>query len=115
MDILDIEGWCKVPGEQQPVRIERMAFWVTSDCHTRMEAAEEELLASGGKEIFVDADPETLKLETTPDCGPLTDCQFRVYINSSDHRGHFHLVGHRAMDQGLVYSSAVMVDQIQAG
>lgn len=115
MDILDIEGWCKVPGQEEPVRIERMAFWVTSECHDQMEAAEEKLLASGGKEAFVDADLESLKLETSPDCGPLADCQFRVYINSSDHRGHFHLVAHRALDDALVYSSAVMVDQIQAG
>lgn len=115
MDILDIEGWCKVPGEKDPMRLERMAFWVTSDSHERMEAAEEALLASGDKELFVDVDPDTLKLETSPECGQLEDCQFRVYINSSDHRGHFHLVGHRAVDHALVYSGAVMVDQIQAG
>ena len=115
MDVLDIEGWCKIPGQQEAMPIERMAFWIPSDAHDRMEAAEEELLASGAKEAFVDVDPDSLGLEMSPDCGPLEDCQFRVYINSSDHRGHFHLVGHRAVDHALVYSQAVMVDQIQAG
>jgi hypothetical protein len=115
MDTLDIEGWYQIADQEQPVRIDRMIFCVTSDSHDRMEAAEEALLASGDKEAFVDVDIDSLNLNTSPDCGPLEDCQFRVYINSSDHRGHFHLVGHRAIDHGLVYSSAVMVDQIQAG
>jgi len=42
--------------------------------------------------------------------GPLSDCQMRVYIHNE--RGQFHLVGHRASDGSLIYSNAVLIDQL---
>lgn len=113
METLDIEGWYQEAGKSRPIHIDHMQFRLSGRDHLNMEQAEEALLASEDKERFVDADLATLDLHMTPDCGPLSDCQFRVYINSSDQRGHFHLVGHRASDHGLVYSNAMMVDQLQ--
>ncbi|CAD5202420.1 hypothetical protein [Pseudomonas sp. FEN] len=40
------------------------------------------------------------------------DSQFRVYLSARDQRGQLHLVGHRESDGSLVYSNAVMIDQL---
>ncbi len=112
MNTMEIDGWCKVPGHSDPEHIDLMHFRVSEDCHLKLEAAEEELLQSSDKERFVEADLASMELELPPDFGPLSDCQFRVYINPRDQRGQFHLVGHRASDHSLVYSNAVMVDQL---
>ncbi|MCY1558702.1 hypothetical protein D9M68_956600 [compost metagenome] len=52
-----------------------------------------------------------MELSTPEECGPLSDIQWRVYLDA-DERGQFHLVGHRASDGGLVYTNAVMIDQL---
>lgn len=112
MDTLDIEAWCK-PAENaksQPMGL--IHFHIDENCHLRLEQAETQLLSSGDPEIFLDVDRDQLELETPEECGVLSDCQLRVYLNPNDHRGHFHLVGHRANDGSLVYTNAVMVDQL---
>ncbi|MNO05938.1 hypothetical protein D3C81_2275160 [compost metagenome] len=60
---------------------------------------------------MVDVDMATLGLKIPDACGALSDCQFRVYL-SDDQRGQFHLVGHLARDGSLIYSNAVMIDQL---
>jgi len=49
-------------------------------------------------ERFIDVDMDTMELETPAECGALTDCQLRVYLDKHEHRGQFHLVAHRASD-----------------
>jgi len=51
-------------------------------------------------------------LVTPQECGPLSDCRLRVYLSAGDERGQFHLVGHRASDGSLIYTNAVMIDQL---
>jgi len=53
-----------------------------------------------------------MELITPEECGPLSDCQLRVYLSAGDQRGQFHLVGHRASDGSLIYTNAVMIDQL---
>ncbi|MOA19951.1 hypothetical protein D3C78_1403630 [compost metagenome] len=63
-------------------------------------------------EVMVDVDVASLDLVLPEGYGPLSDCQFRVYLGGEDQRGQFHLVGHRASDGSLIYSNAVMIDQL---
>lgn len=112
MNTLTVEGWYKPAGSDKPVPIERVRFHINETCHLQLERAEEELEQSGTGEKLIPVDASTLALETPADCGPLEDCHLRVYRGGIDHRGHFHLVGHRATDRGLVYTKPVMVDQL---
>lgn len=112
MNTLTLEGWYKQPGTDNPQPIECIHFRVSEECHLRLEAAEEQLQKTQQPEVFVDLDMSALELETSTDCGPLRDCQLRVYLHPLNSRGHFHLVGHKTSDNSLVYSNAVMVDQL---
>ncbi len=111
MNTLSIEGWCKPAGAQKSTPIGLFHFRVSEPDHLRLEQAEERLQASGEAETMVDVDISTLELEPPQECGPLSDCQMRVYLDA-DKRGQFHLVGHRQSDGSLVYTNAVMVDQL---
>ena len=112
MNTLNIEGWCKTGAEKHSTPMGFIQFHVSEADHLRLEQAEAELQAEQKSELMVAADMSSLHLETPQECGPLADCQYRVYLSSSDHRGQFHLVGHRARDGSLVYTNAVMVDQL---
>ena len=109
---LDVGGWCKHNNNTRPEPVNTIHFHISQNCHLLLEQAEEELQKTHEREKFLEMDPDALELEVSPDCGPLADCQFRVYLDPVDHRGHFHLVGHRASDNSLVYSNAVMVDAL---
>ena len=108
---LDVGGWCRKDRGGKPEPVNTIHFHVSQECHLLLEQAEEELKQTHQPEKILDIDMSTLDLTTSSDCGPLSDCQFRVYLDP-DERGHFHLVGHRASDHGLVYSNAVMVDAL---
>ncbi|MFA5493959.1 MAG: hypothetical protein WC247_04205 [Porticoccaceae bacterium] len=112
MNTVSIEGWRKPPGADKPVPIEILQFHISDECHLQLEQAEEKLQQTDEGEIFVDVDRDTLDLETSADCGDLKDCRLRVYLGPLDQRGQFHLVGYRVSDHSLVYSNAVMVDQL---
>lgn len=112
MNNLTIEGWCRKPGSAAPIPLEGIRFHISDSCHIELEAAEEELLKTQAPEKFVDVEMTSLELEMPPEIGPLSDCQFRVYLGPLDSRGQFHLVAHRASDNGLVYTNPVMVDQL---
>ena len=112
MDNLMVEGWCKQPGMDKPTRLERIRFHISPQRHLELEAAEEELYRTHEPEKLVDVDMGELALEMPPEVGQLADCQLRVYLGALDNRGLFHLVGHRASDNSLVYTNAVMVDQL---
>ncbi|MDO8697397.1 MAG: hypothetical protein Q7J74_09840 [Pseudomonas sp.] len=112
MNTLNIEGWCKTGADKHSTPMGFINFHVSEADHLRLEQAEAELQTAETPELMVAADMSTLNLETPQECGPLADCQYRVYLSSNDHRGQFHLVGHRASDGSLVYTNAVMVDQL---
>lgn len=111
MNTLTIEGWCKARGAATSTSMGQFQFHVSEPEHLRLERAEEHLQKTREPEIMVDADVTTMALSTPDECGPLADIQWRVYLDA-DERGQFHLVGHRASDGSLVYTNAVMVDQL---
>lgn len=112
MNTLTIEGWCKPEGASKSTRIESLHFRVSEEAHLAMEDAEEKLQDSGTTEVFVTPDMEGLELQTSADCGELTDCKFRVYLNADDQTSNFHLVAKRVSDGALIYSDAVLVEFI---
>jgi hypothetical protein len=113
MNTLTIEGWCKTSDDSKPLALGDIHFHVSLADHLRLEAAEEHLNKTHEAEIMVDVDMSEMNLIMPPECGPLSDCQFRVYLSArGDQRGQFHLVGHRESDGSLVYSNAVMIDQL---
>lgn len=111
MNTLTLEGWCKPQGHTRSSPIQSIHFRVSDEAHLRLEEAERALQKYQHPEMFVDVELDEMELATSSDCGPLADCQLRVYLDSTD-RGQFHLVGHRAVDRSLVYSNAVMIDQL---
>jgi hypothetical protein len=112
MNTLTIEGWCKASGAKKSTPMGQFHFYVSEPDHMRLEQAEERLQQTHEPEVMVDADMSTMELVTPEECGPLSDCQWRVYLSEGDQRGQFHLVGHRASDGSLIYTNAVMVDQL---
>ncbi|WP_339462252.1 hypothetical protein [Pseudomonas sp. EA_105y_Pfl2_R69] len=112
MNTLTIEGWCKPNPAQKSTPMGQIQFHLSESDHLRLEQAEERLQQTHEPEVMVDVDMDALELSTPPECGPLSDCRFRVYLSTGDQRGQFHLVGHRASDGSLIYTNAVMVDQL---
>ena len=112
MNTLTIEGWCKTSDDKKSTPIGSIHFHVDDDSHLRMEEAEERLQNTHEAEIMIDVDMSNMELVTPEECGQLSDCQYRVYLSSSEQRGFFHLVGHRATDGSLIYTNSVMVDQL---
>ena len=112
MDTLTVEGWCEKSGVDKPVPLEKIRFHISAACHRELEAAEDELHKTKAPEKFIEVDMAALALEMPAAVGPLSDCRFRVYLGPLDGRGQFHLVGHRASDNDLVYTNPVMVDQL---
>jgi hypothetical protein len=107
--MLTLEGWRKAPGADTAQPLGRMSFQVSGRCHEALEAAGEELQRTGDPEAFIDVSPDELALEMPLECGPLVDCQFRVYLSEDDNRIQFHLVGHSARDNSLVYTNPTLV------
>jgi hypothetical protein len=112
MSSFSIEGWCKPVGEQASTPLENIDFYLSGDDHLHLEQAEERLQKSHEPEAFVDVSLETLDLVLPSGFGDLADCQFRVYLRPDDQRGQFHLIGHRASDGCLLYTNAVLIDQL---
>ena len=112
MNTLTIEGWKKAQRTSKAVPVEMIHFRVNEHYHLLLEQAEEALLENGQNEMLIDIDISTMELKTSKDCGNLTDCQLRVYLSKENQRGHFHLVGRSISDGSLIYSNAIMVDQL---
>lgn len=111
MNTLTIEGWCKASGATKSTPAGSFHFRVSEPDHLRLEQAELRLQKTHEAETMIDADMTNMELGTPEACGLLSDCQWRVYLDA-DQRGQFHLVGHRASDGSLVYTNAVMIDQL---
>ena len=110
MSALTIEGWCKTGNDQKSTPTGEIHFYVDGPLHKRLEDAEERLQTTHEREAMVDVDMGSLELILPEGYGPLSDCQMRVYLHHE--RGQFHLVGHRASDGSLIYSNAVLIDQL---
>ncbi|WP_433737171.1 hypothetical protein [Pseudomonas putida] len=110
MSALTIEGWCKPRADQKSTPTGEIHFFVDGPLHQRLEEAEERLQSTHEREAMVDVDFDTLELRVPEGYGPLSDCQMRVYLHHE--RGQFHLVGHRASDGSLIYTNAVLIDQL---
>ena len=74
-----------------------------------LDRIERQLREGDQREARVAMQPSRLNLETPPGCGPLAECQLRVYLREEDDTGHFQLLGTRAGDGGSVYTKAVML------
>ncbi|WP_207884549.1 hypothetical protein [Pseudomonas sp. 30_B] len=111
MSTLTIEGWCKTGSEQKSTPLEDIHFHLNGDDHLHLEQAEEYLQRTHEREVMVDVDAATLGLTLPTGYGPLSDCRMRVYLDSNE-RGQFHLVGHQASDGRLIYTNAVLIDQL---
>lgn len=112
MNTLTIEGWCKTSADAKSTPVGDIRFYVCEPVHLLLEQAEERLNKTHEAEIMVDVDLETLNLEVPAGYGPLSDCRMRVYLSEDSTRGQFHLVGHRESDGSLIYTNAVMIDQL---
>ncbi|WP_030132684.1 hypothetical protein [Pseudomonas sp. QTF5] len=110
MSTLTIEGWCKPSPDQKSIPTGEIHFYVDGPLHLRLEQAEERLQKTHEPEAMVDVDMSSMDLILPEGYGPLSDCQMRVYLQHT--RGQFHLVGHRASDGSLIYSNAVLIDQL---
>lgn len=112
MSAMTLEGWCKTTAEQKPTPLEDIRFSLTDDNRLHLEQAEVYLQENHQKDMMVDADLNTLDVRMPDGVGPLADCMFRVYLGGPEHRGQFHLVGHSARDGSLIYTNAVLIDQL---
>ena len=109
MHPFEIESHIKPEGAERSEDAGLVRFALPDAVYHRLEELEEELIESDRKETFIDVDPTALKLELPPEVPALRDCKLRLYVKSSDNKGHFHIVGHRASDGALFYSNSIMV------
>jgi len=113
MNTLSIESWCKPVGAEKSQPLGVISFRVDDKYHLKMESLEEHLATSTDeKQSEISVDVNTLELKTPAECGTMSDCSFHVYVNKQDKRGHFFLKGHRAQDNALIYTNAVLVDEL---
>lgn len=110
MSTLTVEGWCKNSNGQMSTPVGDIHFYVDGPLHQRLEQAEERLQKTQESEAMVNVDLQSMDLILPEGIGPLSDCQMRVYLHLE--RGQFHLVGHRASDGNLVYTNAILIDQL---
>lgn len=110
MSALTIEGWSKNSIDGKSIPLGDIHFYVDGPLHLRLEQAEEHLQKTREPEAMVYVDMHTLDLKMPEECGPLSDCQMHVYLHHD--RGQFHLVGHRSVDGSLIYTNAVLIDQL---
>ncbi|WP_020683823.1 hypothetical protein [Marinobacterium rhizophilum] len=112
MNRFGIEAWYKPEGADKSAPLGLIRFRVTPDMHLKLSDAEDQLNDSDKLELDIDIEQAGLELETPPECGALKDCKFHVYHHKNDPRAHFFLVGHRVSDNALVYSNAIVIDQL---
>ena len=105
MSTLTIEGWCKSSPDTKSTRIEGIHFYLSGTERRNLEDAEDEPQRTHARESWVAVDSSTLELQFPAGFGPLSDCQLRVYLDRDER-------GHRASDGSLIYTNAVLVDQL---
>jgi len=112
MNTMDLSAWYKPEGGNHSEELGTIHFRIDDQSHLLMEQAEEELLETHAAEKFLPIDMSHMELQMPDASETLEDCQLRVVISRQSGRGQFHIVGHRASDHSLIYSNAVMVDQL---
>lgn len=113
MNTFTLDAWCKAPGAKRSSPIGNIHFHVSDEMHLKLEQAEHALAERHAeREMEIPADINSLELELPQACDGLEDCHFHVYMGKEYARGQFFLVGHRKQDHALIYSNAVMVDQL---
>ena len=112
MNTMTLDCWRRAEGAESSAPVGKISFRVSETAHLQLEQAEEDLRDTPKQDYMLSMDLADMELEPPVDCGPLSDCQLRVYLRNDDLRGQFHLVGHSARDGSLIYSNAVMVDQL---
>lgn len=110
MSNLTIEGWYKKNIDDKAIPLGNIHFYVDGPLHLRLERAEEHLQKTLEPEALVQVDMHSLDLKLPDECGPLSDCHMRVYLHND--RGQFHIVGNRAVDGSLMYTNAILIDQL---
>ena len=110
MSNLTVEGWYKKNIDDKAIPLGNIHFYVDGPLHLRLERAEEHLQKTLEPETLVQVDMHSLDLKLPDECGPLSDCHMRVYLHYD--RGQFHIVGHRAVDGSLMYTNAILIDQL---
>lgn len=110
MSNLTIEGWYKKNIDDKAIPLGDIHFYVDGPLHLRLEQAEEHLQQTFEPETLVQVDMHSLELNLPDECGPLSDCHMRVYLHND--RGQFHIVGHRTADGSLMYTNAILIDQL---
>ncbi len=111
MNTMTLDSWCKPVGADRSFPIGMIRFRVNDDYHLALEQEEERLEKEGRDETMLSVDAREMEMDLPSECGELSDCSMRLYLGD-DHRGQFHLVAHRASDGALIYTNAVMVDQL---
>ncbi len=113
MNTFTIESWCKPAGAEKSVPMGLISFRVGEDYRLQMESIEDRLAANDDEtQADIKVKLSSLELKTPEDCGELADASFHVFVHKHEHRGHFFLKGHRATDDALIYSNAVLVDEL---
>lgn len=113
MNTFTIESWCKPVGADKSEPMGQISFRVNDEYKLQMESMEEELSHSGQSQGDISVrNMSSLELDTPSECGMLSDAQFHVFVHKSEGRGHFFLKGHRASDDALIYSNAILVDEL---
>lgn len=77
--------------------------------YRELERLEERLRESEQDELMLDIDASDIELELPDDCGDMSDCKVRVYLDGETRAGLFHVVGRSSRDSSLVYTEPAMV------
>lgn len=106
---LSLETFCKGADEQSSNEIGRSAVTVSADSYRKLEALEQQLRESDQQELFADIHDTAIDVETPDAVDQLRQCKVRLYLDGEQQAAHFHLVGHRADDNSLIYTNPVLV------
>ena len=107
-----LETWhtSEQTGNVQELGMSRMTIGDSE--YRSLDTIEKQLREGNKREARVNVLPSRLNLETPPACGPLAECQLRVYLREEDDTGHFQLLGSRARDGGSIHTKAVMLRSV---
>lgn len=111
MNTMSLESWCKPKGFEQSIASGVIGLRINDDYHLTLEQEAARLEKEGIREKLIPIETGELEMTLPSELGEISDCSLRLYLDE-EHRGHFHLVAHRASDDALIYTNAVMVEQL---
>ena len=109
---LAVETWLtpEHEGTAQELGVSRLTLG--DSAYLSLEKIESRLRDGESREAVLNVKPSRLKVETPPECGPLSECRLRVYLREHDDTGHVQVIGRRASDGEQVQTTAVMLRTI---